>query len=256
MLRRILVPMEPTPAGEARLELAILLAGRQGAALTLLQLLGCPHPAAHDCEGLLAAEAEARRLRDRIESAGIRVDWRCLTSTADVGRIEAKLADLTILGRLDFQAPPDIPPESVVLASGRPILVLPGDGPFGEIGRNVVIAWDGSREASRAVRDALPLMRAARAVTVVSVTDPGGGLDHPPAVPIDYLHDQGIHALFETIVDPDRRIVERLLARCTDLDADLLVMGAYGHSRLREFVLGGTTRGMLRDTTVPLFMSH
>jgi len=181
MLRRILVPMESTLAGEARLDVAISLARRHGAALTLLQVLGRGVEIGCNIDALLAAENAAQALRDRIEREGVRAEWRSSPRVADVGRIYAKQADLTILGRLDAQAMPDVPPESVVLTSGRPILVLPGEGPFATIGTRVVIAWDGSREASRAVRDALPLMAAARSVTALSVNLSEAGQDCPLA---------------------------------------------------------------------------
>jgi len=256
MLRRILVPMESTLAGEARLGLAISLARRYRAALTLLQVIGRPFETACETDAVLAAESAAQTLMDRIKYEGVRAEWRCVEGAADVGLIEAKHADLTILGRLDAQSTPDVPPESVVLSSGRPILVLPGEGPFETIGGRVVIAWDGSREASRAVHDALPLMNEARLVTVLSINAPRNGHDCPPIAPLDYLRDHDIQAALEEIIDPDQSIVATLLARCAELDADLLVMGAYGHSRLREFILGGTTRGMLQDMTLPVFMSH
>jgi nucleotide-binding universal stress UspA family protein len=248
--------MESSPAGEARLGLAILLARHHQAALTLLQLLDCVHEPGKDEEAILAAEAAAQRLRERINREGVRAEWRIARSVADVERIEAKLADLTILGRLDCQADPAVRPETVALASGRPVLVLPGEGPFEEMGRHVVVAWDGSREASRATRDALPLMERAEIITIVSVTDPGGGRGRPPAIPLGYLQDYGLRAEFEEIIDADREIVATLLARCAELDADLLVMGAYGHSRLTELVLGGATRGILQDTTLPVLLSH
>jgi len=209
-----------------------------------------------DIEALLAGEEAAQALRDRIEREGVRAEWRSSPNVADVWRIYAKQADLTILGRLDSQGVPDVPPESVVLASGQPILVLPGEGPFETIGTRVVVAWDGSREASRAVRDALPLMAAARSVTALSVNRSEAGQDCPLPALIDYLRDHGIHAAFEEVTDPDQSITATLLARCADLEADLLVMGAYGHSRFREIVLGGVTRQMLQDTTLPLAMSH
>jgi len=256
MLRRILVPMESTPAGEARLDVAISIARRHGAALTLLQVLGRGFETGCDIDALLAAEAAAQALKNRIEREGVRAEWQSSPRASDVGRIYAKQADLTILGRLDCQGVPDVPPESVVLASGRPILVVPGEGPFETIGRNVVIAWDGSREASRALRDALALMVPAPAVTVLCVNPAEAGLDCPLSAVIDYLRDRGIHAACEEVTDHDQSIAATLLARCTDLQADLLVMGAYRHSHLREIVLGGTTRQMLQDTTLPLAMSH
>jgi nucleotide-binding universal stress UspA family protein len=88
------------------------------------------------------------------------------------------------------------------------------------------------------------------------VTDPGNGRDRPLAIPIGYLRDYGLHAEFEEIVDADREIAATLLARCAELDADLLVMGAYGHSRLGERVLGGVTRDILQHTIMPVLMSH
>lgn len=256
MFRRLLVPMESTPAGEARLGLAISLARRHHASLTLLELLSCPHSLETDEEAILAAEAAAERLLDRMEGEGVQALWRFARSVADVAQIEAKFADLTILGRRDSQGPATVLPENVALSSGRPVLVVPGAGPFEAIGRRVVIAWDGSGAASRAVRDALPLMAGAEHITILSVTDPGRGHDRPPAIPIGYLRDYGLHAEFEEIVDAEREIAATLLARCAELDADLLVMGAYGHSFLSEWILGGVTRDILQHATLPVLMSH
>lgn len=256
MFRRLLVPMESTPAGEARLGLAISLARRDDGMLTLLEPLWCSHDLDGSEEGILAAEAAAESLLDRMEREGVRAQWRFARSAADVAQIEAKFADLTILGRRDSQGPATVLPENVALSSGRPVLVVPGAGPFEAIGRRVVIAWDGSGAASRAVRDALPLMAGAEHITILSVTDPGRGHDRPPAIPIGYLRDYGLHAEFEEIVDAEREIAATLLARCAELDADLLVMGAYGHSFLSEWILGGVTRDILQHATLPVLMSH
>jgi len=256
MIKRILVPMEPTPAGEGRVALAISLARRAQAALTLLQLVTSPYDFETNEEAIAAAEVEAQRLFDRMTREQVRAEWRVARSVADIGRIEAKLADLTIVGRRDGQVGIEIPPESVMLASGRPVLIMPGEGPFETLGNRVIVAWDGSREASRALRDALPLIERHALVRIVSVIDPGGGWTTPSVIPIDYLRDHGLHAEFEEIVDSEREIVTRLLARSAELDADLLVMGGYGHSRLGELVLGGTTRGMLQSATLPVLMSH
>lgn len=256
MLRRILLPMEATPVGEARLDLAISLARRHHASLTLLYLLRTPDERSDSEEAILAAEAAEERLLERMGREGVEAQWRRAKSAADVAEIEAKFADLTILGRSDSQASPAVLPENVALASGRPVLVVPGEGPFPTIGQRVVIAWDGSREANRAVRDALPLMARSQHITVLSVADPGRRRDRPTAIPVTYLRDYGLLAEFEEIVAVDREIVANLLARCAEFDADLLVMGAYGHSRLSEWVLGGVTRDILQHATVPVLMSH
>ncbi|HUH93839.1 MAG TPA: universal stress protein [Casimicrobiaceae bacterium] len=178
---------------------------------------------------------------------------------------EARCADLTVLSQPEWS-------ESewglgaqllaaVLLESGRPLLVVPRIDVGPGIGRNVVVAWDGGREASRAIGDALPLLARATRVTVACL-DPGASARGADASArarlVEYLRRHGVPARVESdnLSDGDIGVGDWLLSRIADLDADLLVMGGYGHPRWRERVLGGATRAILSAMTVPVLMAH
>jgi nucleotide-binding universal stress UspA family protein len=139
------------------------------------------------------------------------------------------------------------------------VLVVPYAGSFPEVGKRVIIAWNRRREAARAVHDAMPLLGNAKAVTVIEV-DPPASLPGEPVVTGDdlagALSRRGIPALAETTTSGDLGVDNVLLSRAADLGADMLVMGAYGHSRLREYVLGGVSRGIFGQMTIPALMAH
>ena len=148
--------------------------------------------------------------------------------------------------------------EEVVLYSARPTLILPYAGRFDTVGSNVLVAWDDSREAARALSDALPLLRLAKHVQVLSWNE--GGTDEKALRPrLDALHQwlmrQGVPSDVR-VETTDIDIANAMLSRAADLSTDLIVMGAYGHARWTERVLGGTTRGLLATMTVPVLMSH
>jgi nucleotide-binding universal stress UspA family protein len=170
---------------------------------------------------------------------------------------QARAADLVVVGRgrLDGATGCVYPldPASVVLATGRPVLVVPPGIDYLE-GRRVLVAWKDTREARRAVMDALPILRLAGRVDVVSVTlGPQGSSAADVAA---YLATHGIQA-----TSADHRIegasdAETLLDLAGERATDLIVMGAYGHGRLRETVLGGVTRDLLRHSPICCLMSH
>jgi nucleotide-binding universal stress UspA family protein len=171
----------------------------------------------------------------------------------------ALCADLMILGQrdrndpMDSELPPDFLPSTLV-ESGRPALVLPYAGPVRPIGRNVLVAWKETSESARALTAALPWLRRAEQVHVVAYgRDAAASLERLR----HYLQVQGIRQT--TLHDGGEKaddIGNRLLSRAADQGADLLVMGCYGHSRAREWVLGGATRSMLESMTLPVLMSH
>ena len=178
---------------------------------------------------------------------------------AAVVGLNARYADLTVVGQANPDDPQNYPnpglPAEVALDAGRPVLVVPYVGAAHEVGRNVLVAWNGSREASRAVHDALPLLQAAEQVSVLGIN------------PVDTRHiagfdisaqlaRHGVEIEASKTVSSDVSVGDVLLSRAADLDADLIVMGAYGHSRLRELVLGGATRLILATMTMPVFMAH
>ncbi|CAB3751167.1 universal stress protein [Paraburkholderia solisilvae] len=205
---------------------------------------------------------------DAAQRAGCdRVEWRAPPGPAvEIATLHARHADLLVLGQRDPEDPAAYVArhfiEDLLMECGRPALVLPYAGEIATLGENVVVAWDGSREAARALSDSLPLIRRARFATIESVERHahGDGTHGEPPVSIDvaaFLERHGIRASFSTT--PAVAGVSTgatLLNRVADLHADLLVMGAFGHPRAQERVLGGATRTLLESMTVPVLMSH
>lgn len=146
--------------------------------------------------------------------------------------------------------------EETLFAAGRPIIIVPYIPVRQELG-TVLVAWDGGRPAARAVADALPILAMARGVQVVTV-----GKAKPEASPLSaqnlirHLARHGIAAELKWLASDGVDVANLLLSHAADADADLIVMGGYGHSRMRELVLGGTTREILRSMTIPVLMSH
>jgi nucleotide-binding universal stress UspA family protein len=173
----------------------------------------------------------------------------------------SRSADLIIASQTDpdwESSPLQDVAEHLALESGRPVLVVPYVGRYPEIGRNVVIAWKPGRESTRAVFDALPILEQADQVQILEVDEGGHGrsrasADNSIAVA---LARHGIKPTVRTSVAGDIGIGDEILSRLADMGADLLVMGAYGHSRMRELVFGGVTRHIARHMTVPTLFSH
>jgi nucleotide-binding universal stress UspA family protein len=199
-------------------------------------------------------EAAAKRAGDA------RTEWRSSDEDAvDAVSMHARYADLVVIGQAQPDSgsgvQPDFPAQ-LVLRSGRPILVVPYAGRFDRVGKRVLIAWDARREATRALTDALPLLQRAESVQVVSFNPKHRPSGVPGADIGLYLarHDVKVEVAYRLVRDLD--IGNQLLSRTADHGADLIVMGAYGHSRLQEMVLGGVTRTILESMTVPVLMSH
>ncbi len=149
--------------------------------------------------------------------------------------------------------------EHIVLDAGRPVLLVPNAGNFGSVAQNVVFGWNATRESARAAFDALPLMAGgakAHIMWVDSELNDGSGTSLPGAELATALARHGVKAISEPITAPDIDPADALLNRVSDAGADMLVMGAYGHSRVREMVFGGATRKVLDQMTVPVLMSH
>jgi nucleotide-binding universal stress UspA family protein len=139
------------------------------------------------------------------------------------------------------------------------VLLVPYAGRFPAVGRKVLIAWNAGREAARAVVDALPLLARASTVHVVSFNPEKGGADHgavPGADIAQFLVRHGIKVVVHRQNNGGVDVGNQILSRAADLEIDLIVMGAYGHARMREMVLGGVTRTLLETMTVPVLMSH
>ena len=214
------------------------------------------------------AEREACRIREQFEEAARRqslpAEWRVVSGyPGDMAALHGRYADLVIVGQLDpedqYAALIGARPEEVALHVGRPVLVVPYAGNFAQVGRRVLIGWDASREATRAVNDALPLLVAASSVLVMTVDAKPGGITHgelPGADIALHLARHGVAVQVERTTSAGIGIGNTLLSRASDFEADLLVMGAYGHSRLREALLGGATRTALESMTLPVLMAH
>jgi nucleotide-binding universal stress UspA family protein len=275
--KSILVQVDHGKACPARIDAAIDLALRHEAHLTGLYLIVEPTGAnfvrgylppeiletataqATDRAKSKLAEFSAAAERNQL-SFDTRIDRGFDVELAEIFTLHARYADLAVVGQDD----PDEPsqgrlPEQVVLACGRPVLLIPYIGAGKTLGQRVVVAWDASREAARAVRDALPLLEKAASVEVVSVNPRAADFGHgdvPGADVALYLARHGVKVDVQRIETRDLDVGNALLSHVAGAAADLLVMGGYGHSRLREIMLGGATRTILHDMTVPVLMAH
>ena len=211
------------------------------------------------------AEQSTDRFRAECRAAGLK-SFEVVIDEADKARSlvrHAHCSDLTVLSQADPSSADHREAqefvEKVVLHSARPTLVVPYAGHCKTIGKRAMVAWDDSREAARAVHDALPLLRLAERVEVVAWEERGGIDGKALRARLDALHQwlmwQGVAAELRT-ERSSTGIADALLSRAADAGADLIVMGAYGHARWAERMLGGATRGVLASMTAPVLMSH
>lgn len=274
-LRSILVHIDASPRCAVRLALARDLAQRHSATLTALYavtpgFIDMPYAYAEATAGMIAAMQEldserrdaARKLFDQANTGQL-LHWRDLaTSTvADSVADQALYADLLVLGQRDGDGAraTGVPADFVataLIASGKPALVVPSVGPFSHVGNEVLIAWKATRESARAVASAVPMLQLAQRVHISCANEP----EAPSTAFTDlqaYLRQHSVHCPIEQHGPlPDDIPGEALLSLAADVSADLLVMGCYGHSRLRELMLGGVSRTILQAMTLPVWMTH
>ncbi len=190
-------------------------------------------------------------------AAGCRSDWLVLASDTGAGVVElTRRTDLTVLppGRLPTVGPAGVAAADLALASGGPALILPDRIADSAPGARVVVAWNGSREAARAVRDAWPFLSAAEAVQVVVIAP--ADADGPDSRLQRWFEEHGCTIEVVVVREADAAAADVLRRQIESLDADLVVMGLYGHSRLRETILGGVSRSLLGDPPVAMLVSH
>ena len=295
-LRDILVCLDPTDAGEGRLRLAAAIARDCGAVLSAAFVLPeaipgappygdgrvaqpiveawMPNPAA--IAGEIPASGEGadtsrgpalidiveQRFRQEMRPHALEGDFYTF-GTGEGGDLTAlaRTVDLIVYGQHapDWHLPTGFRPEDLIVGSGRPVLVVPYAGKFATLGRRVLIAWDGTREAARALGDALPLIAKAEAATIMTVRQHEADFerDAPALQRLEqHLAHHRITATHEESVRGDVPVADLLLSRAADLDIDLIVAGAYHHSRFREALVGGVSRELLDHMTVPVLMSH
>jgi nucleotide-binding universal stress UspA family protein len=282
-LRDILVFLDGGSAAQGRLQLAINIARDQEACLSAVFIQngqgaassrGHPAPWLELAAGplipgavvtspdaMLADDAE-EQFREHLRSLRIEGDWQAL-ERPDTGKLItlAQAADLVVIGQAKPGGRPALTwrPEEIVVCCGRPVLMVPYVGNYPKVGRRVLVAWDGSREAVRALNDALPLIHAAEEVTLLTVRgrpkdlDPANGSTRRA---VRHLARHGITARPTEALHLGGAISDELLSRTVDLAADLLVAGAYHHSQLRESLIGGVSRELFQHMTLPVLMSH
>lgn len=186
----------------------------------------------------------------------------------------SRVSDLVVVGQPaadDADGPSPRFASQLLVGAGCPVLFVPHTGRFESCGTNVLVAWAATRESARALHDALPILQRAQRVELVRIgTSPQAGVEEPLDAVVAYLSTHGVSvtcaikpvreiSIAERMLTPtvvDASIAELLLSHAADIDADLIVMGGYGHARAYEFLLGGVTRTMLASMTVPVLMSH
>lgn len=210
-----------------------------------------------------AANAATARFNEAAQRAGVSAETRVLSASlagaADRFAAVARRYDLAIVGQADPDkpAPEELIAEGALFASGRPVLIVPYIQKTGLTLDRVMVCWDASRNAARAVADAMPFLKRAKAVEVVMVASERLKSDEIPGADIgQHLARHDLTVEVKRIVAPDTDIASTILSHAADTSADFIVMGGYGHSRLREFILGGATRGVLAAMTLPTLMSH
>ncbi len=274
MIKRIGVHLDASPRAAERLALAQQLARRHAAEVTVLYgvLPALMATAWAVGEGMAAAatllaeldEQQRRRARSVFEQAQAAgsLHWEDGAEAPywALHRL-ALTSDLLVLGqhdaddRLTGALPPDLVPASIV-DSGRPTLVVPAVGSYTAAGGPVLLAWKASREAARAVSAALPWLRLATAVHVAQRPEDARHEAAPDPALARWLQLQGVQAPLRWHRLGDAEVGEGLLSLAAEVGAELLAMGCYGHSRAREWVLGGATRTVLRSMTLPVLMVH
>jgi len=285
MFKDILVHLDGGPRSATRLKVAVDLARRNEAHLTgifvvdipgsdLFYGAGMPYAGGGSMSDMVnslradaAAHADAvgQEFRNTVRREGLENEWRIVEGdTVELLALHARYADLTVLGQPNDEEPYKGPTAdavlvNVMLSSGRPILAVPYAGQFERVGDRVLIAWNASREATRALNDAMPLLRGAKIVTVLAVNPRHGieGHGDVPAADIAlHLARHGVRAEAAHTIARDISEGDALLSYAADIGADLIVSGGYGHSRAREMVFGGVTRTLIQEMTVPMLLSH
>jgi nucleotide-binding universal stress UspA family protein len=277
MIKDILVNLAPGEARDPAAEYAISAASTLEAHLAGVAFIYDPVvPATVMGNGIPAdliesqrveSEKGARAAATRFEAAAKREGLSFETHQLDASAAGAadrfgKLArrfDLAIVGQPQPDSPvtQDLVLETSLFDTGRPVLAVPYIQKGGLALERVMVCWDGGRAAARAIGDAMPLLTHAKAVELAIFSGERGKQDEIPGADMgQHLARHGLKVTVNRIPLGDVDVADAILSHAADSNADLLVMGGYGHSRLREFILGGATRGVLQAMTVPVLMSH
>jgi nucleotide-binding universal stress UspA family protein len=259
------------PGNGARIRSSIGLAASQGAHLTALYMIPpfnipgfaeVPVPSYVADQYYADEEAAAGPVIEAFETALASQGYvsgnirKAHVLPIDSLRGEAPFVDLIVLGQPheDYYDPAtDSLVGNAALSVGLPVLAVPREGDYGSFGKNVLVAWTPRRECTRAVREALPFLQRAERVVVLRANTPDDGAEVEIGA---YLARHGVKADIKDVMAKDISVADAILNTASSEDCDLIVMGAYGHSRSREYVFGGVTRDILRHMTVPTLFAH
>jgi nucleotide-binding universal stress UspA family protein len=273
--KTMLVHVDTGRSAPARLKLSAELAARSAAHVTGLYVRRpFQAPAFSDAGPAMdslyrtyenAAKADealaTAAFRDLIGSTSLSSEWRVTDGLAEeVVAAHARYADVVIVGQSEPDAaatttPPDLA-ETVAMAGERPVLIVPHIGAIKPPGKTVLLCWNGTREAARAATGALPILKKADKVIILLIDPRSDGGEQPGADVASWLVRHGVKAVVQRDTAADSNVGGVILSRAADHDADLIVMGLYGHSRMREWVLGGASLTLLASMTVPLLVAH
>lgn len=266
--KHLLVHVDAHPRAAERVGLAATLARRFGARVTGLfaegSVAGPGIAEVRDPDRLAADEAAARRTFAE-QTAGLATDWWSIAGgewSHVVGWTAAccRYADLAVFGQHPGEGArlPADALEQILEDCGRPVLVVPAAGWHGDVGRRVLVAWTGSRESARALADAMPFLRGAEQVSVLSIQLPSAGTTgaFPPVDVVAHLAAHGVEASYERIVLDEVGVVHHLLNRAADDLADLTVMGAHFERAFPYLPRSGTALDLLRTLTNPVLLSR
>jgi len=210
-----------------------------------------------------AANDARAKFDEAARRAGVSSESRTLSASlagsADRFATIARRFDLAVVGQAEPEraAPEELIVENALFSSGRPVLVVPYIQKAELTLDRMMVCWDASRNAARAIADAMPFLKRARVIDVVIVASERIKSYEIPGADIgQHLARHDLKVEVRRIVSPDTDVASTILSHAADTAADFIVMGGYGHSRLREFILGGATRGMLQAMTLPTLMSH
>jgi len=210
-----------------------------------------------------AAKAAMTKFGETARRVGVAADVRLeivdFVDAADIFGHFARRFDLSIVGQAnpDVVGPQELIIEAALFQSGRPVVVVPYIQKSGLTLNRVLVCWDGGRQAARAIADALPFLHRAKTIEVVIVvTEPLKSGELPDADIARHLARHELNVDLKRIVTEGTDVANTILSYAADVSADFIVMGGYGHSRLREFILGGVTRELLSSMTIPTLMSH
>ena len=253
----ILVYLDPTSAAQDRLRLAVAISQAHGARLTGVDAsseaaLG---GAWGDLASRIGPEFEAAIKESKLVGRFVGA-----SAVLAIGDEYGHCVDLIIAPQPEGEARALIRseiPEGTLLASGAPMLILPHDWKLSSVGENIVIAWNASREATRAIHDAMPLLVKAKKVTIFTFSARESALPATSEMLADHLQRHGVVAEISDWTDTgDLTALEALFASLDTQNADLIVAGAFGHSRLFESLFGGVSLDLMRQPTAPIFVAH